>query len=47
MHTFKVQVRVTSVVVTTLIQADNIYSARLLLARLYGANNVISVLQVK
>jgi hypothetical protein len=47
MHTFKAQVRVTSVVVTTLIQADSIYSARLLLARLYGANNVISVLQVK
>jgi hypothetical protein len=46
MHTFKAQVRVTSAVVTTLIQADTIYSAKLLLAKLYGANNVISVLQV-
>ena len=47
MHTFKAQVRVTSAVVTTLIQADTIYSAKLLLAKLYGASNVISVLHVK
>jgi len=46
MHTYKAQVRVTSAVVTTLIQADTIYSAKLLLAKLYGANNLISVLQV-
>ena len=46
MHTFKAQVRVSSTVVTTLIQADNVHNARILLAKLYGANNVISVLQV-
>ncbi len=46
MHTYKAQVLVTSAVVTTLIQADTIYGAKLLLAKLYGANNVISVLQV-
>ena len=47
MHTYKAQVRVTSTVVTTLIQSDNVFNARLLLARMFGANNVISVLQVK
>ena len=47
MHTYKAQIRITSAVVTTLIQADTIYSAKLLLAKLYGANNVINVLQVK
>jgi hypothetical protein len=46
MHTFKAQVRVTSTVITTLIQADNVFNARLLLAKMFGANNVISVLQV-
>ena len=46
MHTYKAQIRITSAVVTTLIQADTIYSAKLVLAKLYGANNVISVLQV-
>ena len=47
MHTYKAQVRVTSVVVTTLITADNIYNAKIMLAKLYGASNVLSVLQVK
>ena len=46
MHTYKAQIRITSAVVTTLIQADTIYSAKLVLAKLYGANNVISLLQV-
>ena len=46
MHTYKAQIKVTSTVVATLIQADTIYSAKLLLAKLFGANNVISVLQV-
>ena len=46
MHTYKAQVRVSSTVVTTLIQAGNVYNARLLLAKMFGANNVISVLQV-
>ena len=46
MHTYKAQVRVTSITVTTVIQAENVYNARLLLAKLYGANNVMSVLQV-
>ena len=46
MHTYKAQVRITSIVVTTVIQAENVYNARLLLAKLYGASNVISVLQV-
>jgi hypothetical protein len=46
MHTYKAQVRVSSTFVTTLIQADNVYNARLLLAKMFGANNVISVLQV-
>jgi len=46
MHTYKAQVRVSSTVVTTLIQADNVHNARLLLTKLFGANNVISVLQV-
>ena len=47
MHTYKAQVRITSIVVTTVIQADNVYNARLLLAKMFGANNVISVLQLK
>ena len=47
MHTYKAQVRITSITVITVIQADNVYNAKLLLAKLYGANNVISVLQVK
>lgn len=46
MHTYKAQIRITSAVVTTLIQADTIYSAKLVLAKLYGANSVISVIQV-
>jgi len=46
MHTYKAQVRITSIVVTTVIQADNVHNARILLAKLYGTNNVISVLQV-
>ena len=46
MHTYKAQVRINSIVVTTVIQADNVHNARILLAKLYGANNVISVLQV-
>jgi hypothetical protein len=46
MHTYKAQVRVSSAVVSTLIQADNVHNARLLLSKLFGANNVISVLQV-
>jgi hypothetical protein len=32
--------------VTTVIQADNVHNARIMLAKLYGANNVMSVLQV-
>lgn len=46
MHTYKAQIRITSAVVTTLIQADTIYNAKLVLAKLYGANSVISVIQV-
>ena len=46
MHAYKAQVRVSSTVVTTLIQADNVHNARLLLAKMFGATNVISVLQV-
>ena len=46
MHTYKAQVRVTSTLVTTLIQADNMHNARLLLAKMFGANNLISVLQL-
>ena len=46
MHTYKAQIKVTSAVVTTLIQADTIYNAKLLLSKLFGANNVVSVLQV-
>jgi hypothetical protein len=47
MHTYKAQVRVTSTLVTTLIQADNVFNARLLLSKMFGASNVISVVQVK
>jgi hypothetical protein len=46
MHTYKAQIRITSVVITTVIQADNIHNAKLLLTKLYGANSVLSVLQV-
>ena len=46
MHTYKAQIKVTSTVVATLIQADNVHNARLLLAKMFGATNVISVLQV-
>ena len=46
MHTYKAQVRVSSVSVSTLIAADSVYSARMILNKLYGANNVMSVLQV-
>jgi hypothetical protein len=46
MHTYKAQIRITSVVITTVIQADNIHNAKLLLTKLYGANSVLNVLQV-
>ena len=47
MHTYKAQIRVSSAVITTVIQADSIYNAKLLLAKLYGANSVINILQLK
>ena len=47
MFTYKAQVKVSNLVATTLIYAQNINAARLLLQRLYGASNVISVLQEK
>ena len=47
MNTYKAQVRVKSTVVTTVIQADSIYNAKLLLAKLYGANSVLNILQLK
>jgi|688.fasta_scaffold513098_2 hypothetical protein len=46
MHTYKAQIRITSVVITTVIQADNIHNAKLILTKLYGANSVLNVLQV-
>jgi hypothetical protein len=46
MHTYKAQIRITSVVITTAIQADSIHNAKLLLIKLYGANSVLNVLQV-
>ena len=39
MHTYKAQMRITSIVVTTVIQADNVHNARLLLAKLYGGTD--------
>ena len=45
MHTYKAQVKVSGVIVSTLIAADSLYSARVMLAKLYGANNVSSVQQ--
>lgn len=47
MYTYKAQIRVTSTVVTTIIQADNIHNAKAMLNKLFGSNNVISVLQIK
>jgi len=47
MHSYKAQIRVTSVVITTVIQADSLHNAKLLLTKLYGANSVLNVLQVK
>jgi hypothetical protein len=47
MTTYKAQVRVAGAVATTLIQADNLHNAKLLLTKLYGANNLLNVLQVK
>ena len=46
MFTYKAQVKVSNLVATTLIYAQNINASKLLLQRLYGATNVISVLQV-
>ena len=46
MFTYKAQVKVSNLVATTIIYAQNINAAKLLLQRLYGATNVISVLQV-
>jgi hypothetical protein len=46
MHTYKAQVKVTSIIVSTLIAADSAYSARIMLAKLYGSSNVINVQQV-
>jgi hypothetical protein len=46
MHTYKAQIRITSVVITTVIQADNIHNAKLILTKLYGANSLLNVLQV-
>jgi hypothetical protein len=47
MNTYKAQVRVAGVVAITLIQADNLNNAKLLLTKLYGANSLLNVLQVK
>jgi hypothetical protein len=46
MHTYKAKIRITSFVITTVIQADNIHNAKLLLTKLYGANSVLNLLQV-
>lgn len=46
MHIYKAQVRVAGVVAITLIQADNLHNAKLLLTKLYGANSVLNVIQV-
>ena len=45
MHTYKAQVKVSGVIVSTLISADSLYSARVMLAKLYGANNINNVQQ--
>lgn len=47
MHTYKAQIRVSSVVITTAIQADSLHNARLMLIKLYGANSVLNILQLK
>jgi flagellar biosynthesis/type III secretory pathway chaperone len=47
MNTYKAQVRVAGVVAITLIQADNLHNAKLLLTHLYGVNSLLNVLQVK
>ena len=44
MHTYKAQVRVSSTVVTTLIQV--VHNACVLLTKPFGANNVISLQQI-
>jgi hypothetical protein len=46
MTTYKAQVRVAGVVATTLIQADNLHNAKLLLTKLYGANSLLNIIQV-
>jgi hypothetical protein len=47
MNTYKAHVRVAGAVATTLIQADSLHNAKLLLTKLYGANSLLNLLQVK